>query len=168
MKDSALSPRAAVTIGLIFMALGALPILAAMRVIHLPLSSGVPRWVGVAAGLTFVLGGAMVIVGYAIAGVEIDDPDADVGRYEIAVPFGVRLAQYILGIAVYALFAAIAAWVAFGGGARGFSTTITLPWLARHGLGHEWIGRAAFGLGAVACAAAGIAMAVKNFRKLKH
>ena len=71
MKDSALSPRAAVTIGLIFMALGALPILAAMRVIHLPLSSGVPRWVGVAAGLTFVLGGAMVIVGYAIAGVEI-------------------------------------------------------------------------------------------------
>jgi len=58
--------------------------------------------------------------------------------------------------------------VAFGRGARGFSTTITLPWLARHGLGNEWIGRAAFGLGAVGCAAAGIAMAVKNFRKLKH
>ena len=91
------------------------------------------------------------------------------GRHEATPPvvkspvdvFGV-------GIAVYALFAAIAAGVAFGRGARGFSTTITLPWLARHGLGNEWIGRAAFGLGAVGCAAAGIAMAVKNFRKLKH
>jgi hypothetical protein len=164
---SELSPRAAILIGLIFAALGAFPILGALKVIHLPLSAGIPVWVGVAAGLTFVLGGAAVIVGYAIAGVEIDDPDAEVGRYEIAVPFGVRLTQYVLGFTIYALFAAIAGWVAFGRGPRGFSTTITLPWLARHGLGNEWIGRAAFGLGAIGCAVAGIAMAVKNFKKLK-
>jgi len=166
-ESSDLSPRAAILIGMIFVVLGAFPILAAFKIIHLPLSSGVPVWVGIAAGLTFVLGGAAVIVGYAIAGVELDDPDAEVGRYEIAVPFGIKLTQYILGVVIYALFAAIAGWVAFARGPRGFSTTITLPWLARHGFGNEWIGRAAFGLGAIGCAAAGIAMAVKNFKKLK-
>jgi hypothetical protein len=151
------SPRAATVIGLIFILLGALPILGALDIVHLPLS-GVPVWVGVAAGLTFVLGGAAVIVGYAIAGVEIDDPDAEVGRYEIHVSFGVRLTQYILVVAIYGLFAAIAGWFAFG--AR------NLPWVTPHGGGSEWIGRAAFGFVAIACASAGIVAAVRNFKKL--
>ncbi|HEV3214684.1 MAG TPA: hypothetical protein VGZ27_03130 [Vicinamibacterales bacterium] len=151
------SPRAATVIGLIFILLGALPILGALDIVHLPLS-GVPVWVGVAAGLTFVLGGAAVIVGYAIAGVEIDDPDAEVGPYEIHVPFAVRLTQYILVVAIYGLFAAIAGWFAFG--AR------SLPWVTSHGGGSEWISRAAFGFVAIACAAAGIAAAVRNFKKL--
>ena len=162
-----LSPRAAIVIGLIFIGLGTLPILVAIGIIHLPLSGTVPVWVGVAAGLTFVLGGAAVIVGYAIAGVEIDDPDAEVGRYEIDVPFAVRLTQYILGLAVYGLFAAIAGWIAFAKGARRLAAAINLPWLAHHGIGNEWMGRAAFGLVAIACAAAGVVMAVKNFKKLK-
>lgn len=161
------SPRAAIAVGLIFILLGALPILGALNLIYLPLSAVVPVWVGVAAGLTFVLGGLGVIVGYAIAGVEIDDPNAEVGRYEIHVPFGVRLTQYILGVSSYGLFAAIAGWVAFGKGARALSTAINLPWLMRHGIGNEWIGRAAFGFAAIGCAVAGIVTAVTNFKKLK-
>jgi hypothetical protein len=161
------SPRAAIVIGLIFILLGTLPILGALDLMHLPLS-GVPVWVGVAAGLTFVLGGAAVIVGYAIAGVEIDDPEAEVGRYEIHVSFAVRLTQYILAVAIYGLFAAIAGWFAFRRGPRLFSTAVNLPLLARHGIGSEWMGRAAFGFGAIGCAAAGIVAAVRNFKKLKR
>jgi hypothetical protein len=161
MAGSDLSPRAATLVGLIFIALGLFPILGALHFIALPLSVGVPVWVRVAAGLTFVLGGAAVIVGYAIAGVELDDADAEAGPYGIDVSFAVRVTQYVLALVIYGLFAAIAGWVAFGTGPRNF-------WLARHGFGNDWMGRAAFGAGAVLVAAAGVGVAVKNFARLKR
>src|SRR5262245_41786458 len=169
MADSSdLSPRAATLVGLIFIVLGAFPILAAFRIIRLPLSAEVPVWVAVAVGLTFVLGGATVIVGYAIAGVELDDADAEAGPYGIEVSFRVRLTQYILAVAFYALFALIAGWLALGGEPHDVSTSLNLPWLARHGLGAEWMGRVAFGAGSVMVAAAGILVAVKNYPRLKR
>ena len=171
MADSSttqLSPRGAIIVGLIFIAVGSLVACGALGVgIHLPLSKGVPVWVGVAVGLLFAFGGAAVILGYAIAGVELDDPDAEAGRYQIHVPFTVRLLQYIVGLVVYGLFAAVFGWVAFGKGERQFSTTVTVPWLVRHGVGNEWVGRALFGLVAVVAVAGGVAIAVRNFKSLR-
>jgi len=155
MAGSDLSPRAATIVGLIFVVLGLFPILGALKIIHLPVSEAVPTWVRIAAGLTFVLGGAMVIIGYAIAGVELDDADAEAGPYGIHVPLGVRVTQYLLAVVIYGLFAAIAGWVALGHGQRS-------AW------GSPWVERAAFGAGAVLVAAAGVAVAVRNFGRLKR
>jgi hypothetical protein len=99
--------------GLIFVAAGIVPILGALGVLPLPLTPGTPVWVGVCAGLLFVLAGGAIINGYAIAGGAAPDGDLPPGT-----PFRVQLAQFVLGLGIYGLFAAIFGWVAFGKGAR--------------------------------------------------
>ena len=50
---------------------------------------------------------------------------------------------------------------------RHFSTSISLPFFAGHGAGGEGMGRAMFGLGAVAAATLGVAFAVRALRLFK-
>ncbi|HEV3215329.1 MAG TPA: hypothetical protein VGZ27_06380 [Vicinamibacterales bacterium] len=164
VRDSSqLSPRSAILFGLAFMAAGVVPILAALGMLPVPLTRGTPAWIGVCAGLVFVLGGAAIINGYAIAGGAGPDGDLPPGT-----PFGVRLAQYLLGLGICGLFTAIAGWIAFGKGERHFSTTVNLPFLTRHGVGNEWMGRAAFGLGAILVAAFTVFLAVVSVRRLRR
>lgn len=98
-----------------------------------------PLWVGLAAGLVFVLaGGALILRG--IAGGTAND-----GEMPSGAPLWMHIAQYIVGLVVIGSLAAIGTWVAFGPGERAFS--MSLPFFS--GPANQWIGRAVFGFGAV-------------------
>ena len=73
--------------GVFFGAMGTFIVLLALGTFGDPhLSDGTPPWVGVAAGLAFLLGGLAVIVGYGVAGGIAPDGDLPAGT-----PFFVRL-----------------------------------------------------------------------------
>jgi len=100
-----------------------------------------PRWVVACAGAMFVLAGAAMIVGYAVAGGTGPDGDLPAGT-----PRWVRVTQYLLGLGIISALGAVATWIAFGPGPRAF--TVTLPVVGR-GPGDETVGRPVFGIGAV-------------------
>lgn len=129
-------------VGLAVSAMGALIVLLAVGVIPGgDASLEAPRWVVAAAGLSFVLAGAAIIVGYAVAGGAAPDGDLPPGT-----PRWVRVTQSLLGLGIIVALAAVGTWVAFGPGPRAFS--VTLPFVGR-GPGDETVGRGAFGIGAV-------------------
>jgi hypothetical protein len=148
---STISPRAALAAGLVAAACGVLPILGALEIIPLPLTPGTPVWVGVCAGVLFLLAGAAVINGYAIQG-------RDTARHAI---------QNMLGVSICALFAAISGWIAFGPGERQFSTSWDLPFYSDEGRGSELIGRAAFGVGMLMVIAIAMVSLITGFRRRK-
>jgi hypothetical protein len=136
------SPRAAVGLGLAVSAMGALiMLLAAGMIPGGDASLDAPRWVVACAGVMFVLLGAALIVGYAVAGGAGPDGDLPAGT-----PRWVRMTQFLLGLGIVSALAAVTTWVAFGPGPRAF--TMTIPFAGR-GPGDETVGRAAFGIGAV-------------------
>ena len=142
MTTTPLSPRAAVAFGLVVSGMGVLIVLLAVGIIPGALASlEAPRWVVASAGLAFVLAGAAMIVGYAVAGGVGPDGDLPAGT-----PRWVRVTQYLLGLGIISALGAVATWVAFGPGPRAF--TVTPPWVGR-GPGDETVGRAVFGIGAV-------------------
>jgi hypothetical protein len=105
---------AAIAIGLLFGVIGTLVMLTTLGVFGDGWVSQDTRWVGVVAGLTFVLGGLAVIVGYGIAGGAALEDDAQMGTSP-----GVRVVQYLLGLGVAISLATIATWALFGSSARG-------------------------------------------------
>lgn len=142
MTTTPLSPRAAVVLGLVIGAMGGLIVLLAAGMIP----GGdekleAPRWVVACAGLAFVLAGAAMIVGYAVAGGVGPDGDLPAGTAR-----WVWVTQSLLGLGIVGALASVATWVAFGPGPRAF--TVTLP-LVGQGPGDETFGRAVFGVGAV-------------------
>jgi hypothetical protein len=155
-----LSPKAAVALGLFVAVMGLLVIGMAVHLVPTDTRSDDPEWLGVAAGLAFILAGAAVIVGFAVAGGAAPDGDLPPGT-----PFGVRLTQYLLGLGIVALLTAIAAWIAFGPGTRQFGGT-GLPFLGP--AAQEKVGRAAFGVGAVLSALVFALLAIVNARRLRR
>jgi hypothetical protein len=141
-KPTPLSPRAAVALGLLIIAMGVFLVLFSVGLVPgAEASLEAPRWVGACAGLMFALCGGAMIVGYAVAGGVGPDGDLPEGT-----PWWVRLTQYLLGLGIIGAPAAIATWIAFGPGRRAF--TVTLPFVGR-GPGDETVGRVVFGIGAV-------------------
>jgi hypothetical protein len=155
-----LSPKAAVAFGLFAALMGLVVIGMALHLVPTDRPSDAPQWVGVAAGLAFVLAGAAIIVGFAVAGGAAPDGDLPPGT-----PFGVRLTQYVLGLGIVGLLTAIGAWVAFGPGPREFSVT-GLPFIGPKA--GEKVGRAAFGIGAVLSATFFVALAIVSLRRLRR
>jgi len=96
----------------------------------LRLSPGVPRWVGAAAGMVFVLGGIAV-----------------------AMPARASRTKDAIGAALVTLLTAVGAWVAFWPGARAFGSSVSVGGATVSGSGSEWIGRIVFGFGALVCGA---------------
>jgi hypothetical protein len=155
-----LSPGAGVVLGGVFVAMGLLVVcIAAGLFAHPEAPLEAPRWVGVCAGLMFVLVGAACIVGFGVAGGAAPDGDLPPGT-----PFGVRLTQYFLGLAIVSLLAAIFAWIAFAPGPRQFAMVV--PFLGRS-IASETVGRIAFGVGAVLIAVFLIAFGVVGLRRLR-
>jgi hypothetical protein len=158
-----LSRRAALLAGLFCMAAGCPPILMALGLVTSTLAPGVPAWMGVAAGLLFVSGGAAVIVGYVVAkGV---GPDGDLPP---GTPFLVRATQYLLGFCIVGLLFAIGSWVAFGPGERRFSTTFSSPLGAESGTTSARTGRIVFGAGAIATGIFWVYSTIVSVRRLKQ
>jgi hypothetical protein len=144
--DKPLSPKKAVIVGVLVIACGIGPILGALELIPYPLTPGTPVWVGVSAGMLFVLAGVAVINGYGSTGV----------RH----PF----VQNVLGLSICVLFAAVFGWVALGPGERNFSSTVELPFWRSSGRGSEWIGRTMFGIGALMAVAIAVVAAIAAVR----
>ena len=138
-------------VGLYFalVGLGLLPVPGGKQNLHAPL------WIVFLAGLAFFLGGAAAILQGA------GGADAN-GELPADAPRWMRAAQSLFGLAIFAVFAVMASWVAFGPGER--HITATVPFFS--GPANEWIGRGAFGIGAVIIWLATIALAVSGARKL--
>lgn len=141
----------AAAVGLYFMlvGLGLLPVPGGPRSLHGPL------WIVLAVGLAFflaALGVLVQVVGRANAS----------GDLPAAAPLWLRAVQYLIFVTIFACFALIGSWVAFGPGGRSFSGSFLF-------FGHaanELIGRAVFGFGAVICWLSTLAVAVVGARKL--
>ena len=133
------SPRTAVILSLLLFGCGLAPILAGLEVIPLRLTDGTPAWVGIAAGMVFVLAGMAMVNLYVFGGKDFDTA---------ASPLAYTT-QQLLGFSICALFAAIGGWIAFGSGERNFSTSIDLPFWQSGGPGDQTFGRAFFGFGAL-------------------
>ena len=155
-----LSSGGAIVIGVFFGGVGTLVMLLALGTFgDRHLSDGTPPWVGVAAGVMFVLAGLAIIVGYGIAGGAMANGDLPPGT-----PRSVRLVQSALGLGITVLLASIASWIAFGAGPRRFSGHG--PFIS--GAVSEMLGRAMFGLGAVLMwvfMAALVVISVKHLRR---
>jgi hypothetical protein len=140
---------AAFGLWLVLVGLGVLPVPGGPRNLHGPL------WIVLAAGLAFFLAGAAVLI-------QVLGHANDSGEFPPDAPFWMRVVQYLIFVAIFACFALIGSWVAFGPGPRGFSGSFMF-------FGHatnEWIGRAVFGFGAVLCWLGTLAAAVVGGRKL--
>jgi hypothetical protein len=129
--------------------LGLLPVPGGPSNVHGPL------WIVFCAGLVFVLGGSAVVL-QALGRAN------DQGEFPADAPLWIRVAQYLMGVAIFACFAAIGSWIAFGPGERAFSGSIGLF----SGEANARLGRIMFGIGAVVVWLCTIAFAVSGARKL--
>jgi hypothetical protein len=152
------TPREARWIGAAAAAAGSYLMLVGLGLLQIPGGPGNlhgPLWIILAAGLAFFLAGVAVflqVIGRANANGDLPG-DA---------PLWMRLVQYLIGVAIFAAFALIGSWVAFGGGPRSFSGSFLFFGDASNAM----IGRAAFGFGAIICWLGTIAFAVVGARKV--
>jgi hypothetical protein len=161
MSSSQLSPRGAIFTGLLFTAGGGVAILNSLDVIGLSaLTPGTPVWVGVCAGLVFIVGGVAVVLDYAVAGL---GPDGD---FLPGTPFAIRLANLLLGMAIVGGMIAISGWIAFGTGPRRFSGSVSIPFVATHWTTGATFGRIVFGAGTVLMVFMFVACTVVGIRRL--
>jgi hypothetical protein len=128
-----LSRRAAFLSGAGGVAIGLYFMLAAFGLVPAGELNG-PIWIGVAAGLTFLLGGTAVILQTA------GGANERTGELPSDAPRWMRAAQLLLVLAIALCFALIGSWIAIGPGTRHFTGTLPIGVIG---------GRLAFGLGAV-------------------
>jgi len=130
-----------IVMGLVFLAVGALPFLAMLGV--LPTGPAprdpAPNWMAWLIGLMFS-GAGLYIIQTAFTG---DDPSGDTAAGRFALGFRELLALFIM-----AGLACLFSWIAFGPGPRHFSASIGFAGLILPVSG-DAMGRTAFGLGAV-------------------
>jgi hypothetical protein len=138
-----------VGVGLYFslIGLGLLPIPGGPRNLHGPL------WIVLCCGLAFLLGGCCILLQRAAKANPVT------GEMPANAPHWVRVAQYLMGVAIFACFALIGSWIAFGPGERTFGGTVPTG---------PTFGRIVFGIGAIITWAATIGFAVSGFRKLRR
>ena len=139
----------AVATGLYFslVGIGVLPFPGGPRNLHGPL------WIVLCCGLAFGFGGIAVLL-QRIAGGNLSNGDLPPDA-----PRWIHVVLYLLGVAIFACFALVASWIAFGPGERAFSGTVpTGPTL----------GRIVFGIGALIMWLGTIGFAVSGARKLRQ
>jgi hypothetical protein len=139
-----LTPQGGIVVGSVFVASGLIAILAGLGVIPMRMSPGIQPWVVVAAGSMFALAGLSMINGYGLGGGIQED-----GDLAATAPYALRVAQYLLGLAILGLMFTVFAWVAVGSGERHFASWMTFAGHRSRPASSERFGRIAFG----ACAA---------------
>ena len=142
--------------GLFVIALGATIMLAVAGV--LPSKGGdAPAWIVACAAAVFVLAGGLLLLRSFMGG-DMNGSDVPGGA-----PFVLRAVYYLAGLSIIAALATVGTWVAFGPGERAFSMSV--PFLGS-GAANPWVGRAAFGIGAVLTWLFFVVAAVAWWRKL--
>jgi hypothetical protein len=81
----------------------------------------------------------------------------------VGAPHWLRVFQYLLVLTIFAAFAMIGSFVAFGPGTRSFS--VSVPFVSTSG-DSEIFGRIAFGIGAIITWLCLVLVAVSGWRKL--
>jgi hypothetical protein len=152
------SHRTTIGLGAIFAAIGFFIVLVGFGVLPPPGKANAPMWVVMLAGLCFLLGGLGVLIPAAVTGEARSD-----GELPAGAPYWLRVFQYLLVLALFADFAMIGSFVAFGPGTRSFS--VSVPLVSTSG-GSEIFGRVAFGVGAIITWLCLILVAVGGWRKL--
>jgi uncharacterized membrane protein YedE/YeeE len=125
------------TIGTVCAAVGVYFVAVGCGVAPPPSKLNGPQWLATCIGLVFMSGGVMVLVRGWLGIADSQDLPDDAPRALIAL-------QWLAVVACCAGLASAATWVAFGEGTRHF----VMPLLVWGSLA-EYIGRAAFGLGAL-------------------
>jgi hypothetical protein len=153
-------PSRGTTIGLgaIVATIGFYIVLVGLGVLPPPGEAKAPMWVVMLAGLCFLLGGLGVLIPAAVTGEVRDD-----GELPAGAPYWLRVFQYLLVLTIFAAFAMIGSFVAFGPGTRSFS--VSVPFVSTSG-GSEILGRVAFGVGAIITWLCLVLVAVGGWRKL--
>jgi len=141
--ETQLTRRKAIAIAILCLACGVGPVLGAIGVGPFHLSPGVPAWMGVAAGMTFLLAAILLFADAAAGGTNAD------GSLPPNTPAPVRFIQTASGLGIVVVMRAMATWIAFGRGERHFSETVVLPFTAYHPGSGELSGRIAFGIAAL-------------------
>lgn len=158
MDQKPLSRRTTIGLGAIVAAIGFYFVLVGVGVLPPPSEAKAPMWVVMLAGLCFLLGGLGVLLPAAVTGEVKND-----GELPAGAPFWLRVFQYLLVLTLFAAFAMIGSFIAFGPGTRSFS--VSVPFVSMSG-GSEIFGRVAFGLGAIITWLCLILVAVSGWRKL--
>ena len=146
-------------IGVLFAGAGLYFVLASTDVLPLPggpSSVNGPIWLLTCAGFAFGFSGLAVII-RAVTGAK----DAN-GELPAETPGWAKLIYLMMGPLIVASLAAIGTWIAFGPGER--DITMSAPFF--EGPLTEWIGRGAFGFGAIVTWLAAALMARSVFRKI--
>ena len=143
--------------GAIVAAIGFYIVLVGLGVLPPPGRANAPMWVVLLAGLCFLLGGLGVLIPAAVTGEVTSD-----GELPAGAPYWLRVFQYLLVLTIFAAFAMIGSFVAFGPGTRSFS--VSVPFVSTSG-GSEIFGRIAFGVGAIITWLCLILVAVGGWRK---
>ena len=153
-------PSRGTTIGLgaIVAAIGLYIVLVGLGALPPPGEANAPMWVVVLAGLCFLLGGLGVLIPAAVTGEVTSD-----GELPAGAPYWLRVFQYLLVLTIFAAFAMIGSFVAFGPGTRSFS--VSVPFVSTSG-DSEIFGRIAFGIGAIITWLCLVLVAVSGWRKL--
>jgi hypothetical protein len=153
-------PSRGTTIGLgaIFAAIGFYFVLVGLGVLPPPGKANAPMWVVTLAGLCFLLGGLGALIPAAVTGEMRDD-----GELPAGAPYWLRVFQYLIVLAIFAAFAMIGSFVAFGPGTRSFSISLSVGSTSG---GSEIFGRVAFGIGAIITWLCLVLVAVGGWRKL--
>jgi multisubunit Na+/H+ antiporter MnhB subunit len=159
-EQKSLSRNGMVWVGLLVTAVGLFIVLMVLGVVGEPPKRPpkTPIWVAVLAGGLFLVAGLAVLLN-ALTG---RDPEAELPP---SAPFWLRLLQVLIGVVMFASFALIGSWIAFGPGPRNFGTNI--PFLAS-GVANEIAGRCAFGIGAILIWACTLLVALAGWSKLRQ
>jgi len=140
-KEVTRPDKSRIAMGLLFVAAGAMPLLAVLGI--LPVTQAppdpTPSWILWLAGLMF-LGAGLYVIQTAFTG---DNPSGDTAQGRFALGFRELLVFFIL-----AGFAAMLSWIAFGPGTRHFSGAVGLAGLFVS-IPANMMDSAAFGIGAL-------------------
>lgn len=135
-------------LALVLVGLGVLPVPGGRDALNAPL------FIVLLLGVLVALAGAAVL----LQGVGRAKPS---GELPANAPRWMRLAQYLIGAGLFAMFAMIGTWIAFAGNAGDFSGG--LPFLGSFNVSRA---RIMFGFGALVCWLAAIGYAVTGARKI--